>query len=234
MATPFRNSPATSLYGGNNPYQSGSGWQGGGYNTNYAGAPNVYQSANNAVLQGHNQGQWRGAVDAPGGPFQGMTGVYSGNGQPAQSGGGYSQQYAPQMQGPPAVSSIGSQINPTTLYSPAQTASAISQQAADIFTNADPKGLLKQFTRPGISRDEGTLGQIAPMLGQANASVTQVQQAQPLLDQMQNQQHLLRGQHMQAQEGLGLANVMLGQNANQQRLQQGTQRNLLDALSYVG
>lgn len=221
-------------------------WRGSGYSSP-GPTSSVMQSANNGYYQASKPGvKWKGGTGTP--APQGPTSYRPGGALPSGwsgSGWGTTDVYpsAPQGGGQSFGSSgsiagpqfnIGSQVTPKPLWSPAQTQTAINQYASDQFTNADPSGLLKQYTRPGISRDEGTLGLIAPQLGAASANTRQAMLAQPLLDALANQQNLLQGQRIQGQEGIGLANARLGQASQNQQFQQGQVSNIVRALLGFG
>lgn len=234
---------AAYIHGGRDPFANMPRY------TSTAPMSNVHQAANNGYYQSWLRGAYTPSLGAgqayqPGsasGPSAqpGRQGWHTTQATPAVSTPGIQAPQAPSLPSfssptPGPAASIGSQITPQPLWTPSQTRSAINQYASDQFTQADPSFLMKQFTRPGVSHDEGTLGLIAPELGAASANVRQARLAQPLMDQMANQQNLLQGQAMQAREGVGMANNVLGQWGNNQQLQQGQVGNIFNALMRLG
>lgn len=104
--------------------------------------------------------------------------------------------------------SVTSTIQPGGVYNGGQTQRYVNQLAGEQFTNANADYLSKQYQRPGQSRDEGTLSRIAPAVGEAAGNVRSIQAAQPLMDQVANQQQLLAGQIGQGQEATALAGIL--------------------------
>jgi hypothetical protein len=94
----------------------------------------------------------------------------------------------------------------TSLFSPQQTAAATSQYASDAFA-PDLNFLLKQFARPGMSLDAGSIGSALPQISAGQGNAAQIQAMQPLLDMLTNQQFLGESQAQQGNEALNLANI---------------------------
>ena len=133
-------------------------------------------------------------------------------------GGANQQQAAPPAPGIQTDTSI----TPGTLFSPAQTGMLTSQMAGEAFA-PNPEFLMKQFSRPGMSRDAGTLSSIAPQIAQGQTEAANIMAIRPLLDQLRNSEFLLSGQRAQGQEALGLANQGMSlfnaqANAQQQQM----------------
>jgi hypothetical protein len=108
----------------------------------------------------------------------------------------------------PGQAPVTTSIDPSGVYNRSQTQGLINQLAADQFMNADADYLMKQYQRPGMSRDAGTLSRVMPAIGEAEANVANIQAMQPMLDDLVNRQQLLAGQTAQGQEGIALANIL--------------------------
>lgn len=150
-------------------------------------------------------GQWKLTstfLPAPAGPGTAPGGGGAGGNPGGGAGGGGGQPSGP------GISDVTSSIDPSGVYNSGQSQKAINQYAAQRFTEANPDYLMKRFSRPGLSRDAGTLSRVMPQVGQAQGDVAFMQQAQPLMDQLANQQQLLQGQLGQGQEAIGLANLL--------------------------
>lgn len=104
---------------------------------------------------------------------------------------------------------------PQSLYSPLFAQRAVNQMAADKFMQSDPQFLQKQFSRPGVSRDAGTLASIAGPMAQAAGDVAFGSRNIPFTYELLNRQHDLGQQRMRSQEAIDLANILAGFQGNQ-------------------
>ena len=103
---------------------------------------------------------------------------------------------------------IGTSINPRPMFDSGQTQRAINQLAAAEVMPADPNFAMKRFTRPGMSRDAGTLAAATPSIARGVVGMQRAQAAQPLMDELANRNFMLQQQNQQGQEGLGLFDLL--------------------------
>lgn len=112
------------------------------------------------------------------------------------------------------LASINTGISPTGVYSPQQTQWGVNQALATGAQNADPRYQMKQFGRPGVSQDAGTLAAALPGMAQAQSGAQQQAAQIPLQDAVANQNQLLQGQVASSTAGSGLANALAGTYEN--------------------
>lgn len=116
----------------------------------------------------------------------------------------------------PGLGTVNTSITPGTIYSPQQTHVAANQAMASFDRGSDPHFLMKQYDRPGMSRDVGSFANIMPDLvgnevGRRNAMV-----GIPFSDEQANIRQLLSGQVAREGEGIGLAQVLQRLNETNQ------------------
>lgn len=126
---------------------------------------------------------------------------------------------------------VGSTITPEGIFNNTHTQHAINQAAAKAFASSNPDYAMKRFTRPGFSRDAGTLSLAVPQIAAGSTAARQAQASIPMSDFFQNMGHLLEGEVAQGNEALGLAEV-LRRNQNTQRSSQLSALNTI--LSILG
>lgn len=97
-------------------------------------------------------------------------------------------------------------ITPSTLFSPLDTQMSVNQAAQN--TMQDPNYLAKSLMRPGMSRNAGLAGAIAPAMGQGSAAAQRAMQEIPLMDALMNDQFRLQGETARSQEGQSLAELL--------------------------
>lgn len=154
-----------------------------------------------------------------GGPF-GMLNANWNNQDPsnlfAQPLGGQSQS-APAPQQPQSTTpNIQTTITPQNVFTPQQTTSAVNQAIAQAQMQANPRLLMKQLDRPGVSRSAGQLAAIAPQAQDIMSQAALAAQQIPFSDAATNAQNMLRGETARDQEGLGLAQILAQMNAANQ------------------
>lgn len=148
-------------------------------------------------------------VDIRGNPIGGAAGAAGGE---SQGDGSFAGQ---------GIAPVSTSITPQDLYTPEQTAHATSVAAGQAFERADPFSAMKQFDRPGLSRDAGSMSLAIPGMAAGTQGAVNSLYQQPVADAMANNQFRLQGEVARGQEGLNLAQVLrqLQQNQDYERIQ---------------
>lgn len=109
----------------------------------------------------------------------------------------------------PDIATVTSTIDSSTpLYDPQQTNAYANQMASKALQAGSPRQVLKNFSRPGMSHDEGTLAAAMPMIARARSEAQNMLGMIPLQDQFANQNFQLQGQVQAGQETSALARLL--------------------------
>jgi len=133
-----------------------------------------------------------------------------------------------------AVQGMQSGIAPVTttidagrdIYDPNFIQRAVNQQVGQAHTMGDPRYQMERFTRPGMSRDAGTMAAAMPGIAGAQAAASDAQTRIPLEAELANRQHRLSGETARAGEANALGSLM----SQLQRIRDSEQSSLVAPL----
>lgn len=156
------------------------------------------------------QGGW-GQQPGGGWPGGGDGQPGSGSGGGHYGGGGSGGVTPPGSTNPPSTGTPGTATGP--LFSKADTDRAVSQAAANAFSQGDSYSLKTAASGNGLSYGAGQAGMINPLVSQAGVNAKTAAKTIPLQDAMANEQWMLGNQVQQGQNALDWAR--LGEYRNQ-------------------
>jgi hypothetical protein len=161
-------------------------------------------------------GAYRPGIDPPEqrpgyGQQPGDTSPGSGSGGGHYGGGGSGGVTPPGSTTPPSTGTPGTATGP--LFSKADTDRAVSQSAANAFSQGDSYSLRTAASGNGLSYGAGQAGMINPLVSQAGVNARSAAKSIPIQDAMANEQWMLGNQVQQGQSALDWAR--LGEYRNQ-------------------
>lgn len=110
---------------------------------------------------------------------------------------------------PEGIAPVTSTIDASQpLYDPQQTNAYANQMASKALQAGSPRQVMKNFSRPGMSHDEGTLAAAMPMISRARSEAQNMLGMIPLQDQFANENFALQGQVQAGQETSALARLL--------------------------
>ena len=107
------------------------------------------------------------------------------------------------------IAPINSTIDGSTpMFTPEQTTAYKNQSVGKARQLGNPRQVMKQFSRPGMSHDEGTLAAALPQITAARAQAQNLAGMIPLQDEFANQNFMLEGQVQAGQETSAMARLL--------------------------